>query len=206
MPIPTMRRYKACSGRRVTRAIGASGPRRRVRRRSDRSDRLKRRPLSSGAFNHRALYVWRMDKRCPAGGRCGPSTFQTAARRAAWLSREEAIMGTSVRVELWSDDCVSGEAAITAVMGRMHEIDEGDEPVQAGIGADTHQSRGRQCSGADQPADVRHHRPLDRVLEAFRGRVRHHVRQRGPFVRLPLRIHPAKTTWRGRGAAIATAT
>jgi thiamine biosynthesis lipoprotein len=47
-----------------------------------------------------------------------------------WLSREEVIMGTLVRVELWSDDRVAGEAAITAVMGRMHEIDEAMSPFK----------------------------------------------------------------------------
>ena len=39
-------------------------------------------------------------------------------------------MGTLVRVELWSDDRVAGEAAITAVMGRMHEIDEAMSPFK----------------------------------------------------------------------------
>jgi thiamine biosynthesis lipoprotein len=48
---------------------------------------------------------------------------QTAAQ-GGWLSREEAIMGTSVRVELWSEDRAAGEAAIAAVMDRMHQIDE----------------------------------------------------------------------------------
>ncbi|HEY4039417.1 MAG TPA: FAD:protein FMN transferase, partial [Burkholderiaceae bacterium] len=47
-----------------------------------------------------------------------------ARARGDWLSREEAIMGTSVRVELWSEDRAAGEAAIAAVMDRMHHIDE----------------------------------------------------------------------------------
>jgi thiamine biosynthesis lipoprotein len=47
-----------------------------------------------------------------------------------WLSREEGIMGTSVRVELWSVDRAAGEAAIAAVMGRMHEIDETMSPFK----------------------------------------------------------------------------
>ena len=47
-----------------------------------------------------------------------------------WLSREEAIMGTSVRVELWSDDRAAGEAAIGAVMERMHQIDETMSPFK----------------------------------------------------------------------------
>jgi len=40
-----------------------------------------------------------------------------------WLSRDEAIMGTAIRVELWSDKRADGEAAIDAVMAEMHRID-----------------------------------------------------------------------------------
>ena len=47
-----------------------------------------------------------------------------------WLSREEAIMGTSVRVELWSEDRAAGETAIAAVMDRMHAIDETMSPFK----------------------------------------------------------------------------
>jgi FAD:protein FMN transferase len=46
------------------------------------------------------------------------------------LSREEPIMGTSVRVELWSEDRAAGEAAIAAVMERMHQIDETMSPFK----------------------------------------------------------------------------
>jgi FAD:protein FMN transferase len=41
----------------------------------------------------------------------------------AWASRDEAIMGTAIRVELWADDRAAGEAAIDAVMAEMHRID-----------------------------------------------------------------------------------
>ena len=40
-----------------------------------------------------------------------------------WLSREEAIMGTAISVELWSDEPQRGDAAIAAVMADMHRID-----------------------------------------------------------------------------------
>lgn len=40
-----------------------------------------------------------------------------------WQAREEAIMGTPIRVELWSDDERAGSAAINAVMHEMHRID-----------------------------------------------------------------------------------
>lgn len=42
---------------------------------------------------------------------------------AAWLSREEAIMGTRCAVELWSEDPAAGEAAIDAVFADMRRID-----------------------------------------------------------------------------------
>ena len=44
--------------------------------------------------------------------------------RAEWLERTEAIMGTRVYVELWSQDKAKGNAAISAVMAEMHRIDD----------------------------------------------------------------------------------
>ncbi|HIP53021.1 MAG TPA: FAD:protein FMN transferase [Chromatiales bacterium] len=43
--------------------------------------------------------------------------------QAAWYSREEAIMGTRISVQLWSDDSAAAEEAIDAVMAEMHRID-----------------------------------------------------------------------------------
>jgi thiamine biosynthesis lipoprotein len=42
---------------------------------------------------------------------------------AEWLSDEQAIMGTSVRVELWHENAAEGRAAIAAVMDEMRRID-----------------------------------------------------------------------------------
>lgn len=62
--------------------------------------------------------------------------WRPAARPAAapvpagWLSREEAIMGTAIRVELWADDACEGQAAIDAVMAEMHRINEAMSPVK----------------------------------------------------------------------------
>ena len=47
-----------------------------------------------------------------------------------WLSGEQAIMGTAIRVELWSEDPAVGEAAIAAVMGEMHRIDAAMSPYK----------------------------------------------------------------------------
>jgi thiamine biosynthesis lipoprotein len=42
---------------------------------------------------------------------------------AGWVVREEAIMGTAIRVELWAEDRRLGERAAAAVMEEMHRID-----------------------------------------------------------------------------------
>lgn len=47
---------------------------------------------------------------------------------AGWVVREEAIMGTAIRVELWAPDRRSGEAAAAAVMDEMHRIDRAMSP------------------------------------------------------------------------------
>jgi thiamine biosynthesis lipoprotein len=43
---------------------------------------------------------------------------------AEWRSREDAIMGTRIYVEVWTDDGAKGEAAIDAVMAEMRRIDD----------------------------------------------------------------------------------
>ena len=57
--------------------------------------------------------------------------LNAAVRRGGWLRAEEAIMGTSVSVELWCDERRAGEAAIAAVMADMRRIDRTMSPVQA---------------------------------------------------------------------------
>jgi thiamine biosynthesis lipoprotein len=52
----------------------------------------------------------------------------TAASRAGWMRRDEAIMGTAISVELWSDDALAGRSAIDAVMQEMHRIDRTMSP------------------------------------------------------------------------------
>lgn len=43
--------------------------------------------------------------------------------QGGWIVREEAIMGTAIRVELWADERARGEAAAQAVIDEMHRID-----------------------------------------------------------------------------------
>ena len=47
---------------------------------------------------------------------------------AGWMQREEAIMGTAIKVELWAEDRRSGEAAVAAVMDEMHRVDRAMSP------------------------------------------------------------------------------
>jgi len=51
-----------------------------------------------------------------------------SAGAAGWFAREEAIMGTAIRVELWSDSRAQAEAAMAAVMAEMHRIDRTMSP------------------------------------------------------------------------------
>ena len=46
-----------------------------------------------------------------------------AAPAGRWFSRDEAIMGTAIHVELWSDDRQAATDALEAVMHEMHRID-----------------------------------------------------------------------------------
>lgn len=47
-----------------------------------------------------------------------------ATSHAEWYEREEAIMGTRVAVQLWSEDPALAERAMDAVIGEMHRTDE----------------------------------------------------------------------------------
>ena len=53
---------------------------------------------------------------------------RTEPANAGWVVREEAIMGTAIKVELWADDKRVGEAAAAAVMDEMHRIDRAMSP------------------------------------------------------------------------------
>lgn len=49
---------------------------------------------------------------------------------AQWFEQEQAIMGTSVRVELWSENSHQAHAAIAAVMAEMHHVDALMSPLK----------------------------------------------------------------------------
>ena len=61
---------------------------------------------------------------------CFSLSMPITAAQAQWLTGEEAIMGTAIRVELWSEDGAAGEAAIAAVMAEMHRVDRQMSPYK----------------------------------------------------------------------------
>src|SRR5687768_1759570 len=68
----------------------------------------------------RAVSRWRQ---FPMLALIAASLLCSATVQAAWLEREEAIMGTRCVVELWAEDVPAGEAAIEAVFADMRRID-----------------------------------------------------------------------------------
>ncbi|MGH8203985.1 MAG: FAD:protein FMN transferase [Steroidobacteraceae bacterium] len=48
----------------------------------------------------------------------------SAAARADWHAREEAVMGTRIAVEVWHEDPAAAASAIEAVIAEMRRIDE----------------------------------------------------------------------------------
>ena len=55
----------------------------------------------------------------------------SATAQGGWMQREQAIMGTSVTVQLWADDRAQGVAAMAAVMAEMQRIDRTYSPHRA---------------------------------------------------------------------------
>jgi len=55
---------------------------------------------------------------------------KVSSTQASWMIREEAIMGTAIRVELWHEEPTQGEAALDAVMEEMHRIDRSMSPFK----------------------------------------------------------------------------
>jgi thiamine biosynthesis lipoprotein len=66
-----------------------------------------------------SLPLWRPGRAAAAEPRRQP----LVSGAGNWMSRDAAIMGTAVRVELWAEQARAGRAAIDAVMAEMHRID-----------------------------------------------------------------------------------
>jgi len=78
------------------------------------------------------------------------------------MSREEAIMGTAIRVELWHEEAAVGAAAMEAVMAEMHRIDRAMSPFKA----DSELSRiNRKAAEAPLPISAEMFGLLERSVE-----------------------------------------
>jgi thiamine biosynthesis lipoprotein len=84
---------------------------------------------------------------------------------AGWLRCEEAIMGTSVTVDLWAERRAEGEAAAQAVMAEMHRIDRTMSPHKP----DSELSRiNREAGQRPVPLSAEMLRLLDKAIEFSR--------------------------------------
>lgn len=62
---------------------------------------------------------------------CLAGLLWTETALSDWLIGEQAIMGTSIRVELWSDDKKFGQNIISQIMTEMHRIDSLMSPYKS---------------------------------------------------------------------------
>jgi FAD:protein FMN transferase len=94
-----------------------------------------------------------------AAAACAAEPAQAVA--AGWFSRDEAIMGTAIRVELWADGAAQAGAAIDAVMAEMHRIDRAMSPHKA----DSPLSRlNREAAVAPVPVSNEMFRLIERAI------------------------------------------
>ncbi|MFL6665451.1 MAG: FAD:protein FMN transferase, partial [Rhizobacter sp.] len=100
----------------------------------------------------------------PSAVQRGARLFRGRERTSAggWISRDEAIMGTAIRVELWSDDRTAGVLAIDAVMEEMHRIDHAMSPFKP---ASELSRINRDAAAAAVPVSEEMFRLLERALE-----------------------------------------
>jgi thiamine biosynthesis lipoprotein len=94
-----------------------------------------------------------------------PTQGVAQGARGAWLSRDEAIMGTAIRVELWCENPSAGAAAIDAVMAEMHRIDRTMSPYKS----ESDLSRiNRDAAARPVPVSEEMYGLLERALEFSR--------------------------------------
>ncbi len=65
----------------------------------------------------------------PGAGRT-PRPLPQSLPGGTWYSRDEAIMGTAIRVELWCEERAAALSAISAVIDLMHHVDETMSPYK----------------------------------------------------------------------------
>jgi thiamine biosynthesis lipoprotein len=89
------------------------------------------------------------------------SAAPPAAASGCWLQCEEAIMGTSIQVDLWADTTTQAQDAVDAVMAEMHRIDHAMSPHRP----DSELSRiNREAAHAPVPLSPEMERLIERAL------------------------------------------
>lgn len=79
-----------------------------------------------GARGVRMLAALRGSLRRP-----GSAAHVANTAEGAWYSRDEAIMGTAIRVELWCTDTRAAKEAMDEVIASMHHVDASMSPFRA---------------------------------------------------------------------------
>jgi len=69
--------------------------------------------------------------RTPRAAAVQPPAAVAVPDGGRWFARDEAIMGTAIHVELWSDDAALAQRAMDAVMAEMHRIDRLMSPYKS---------------------------------------------------------------------------
>lgn len=92
---------------------------------------IRRLPSSSGALAP-WLVSWRnlLLQLVPQLGLLGLIGLLAMPAQAEWHERRATAMGTSIHVELWSEDAAVAEQALTAVIAEMHRIDAQFSPYK----------------------------------------------------------------------------
>jgi thiamine biosynthesis lipoprotein len=76
--------------------------------------------------------------------------------RAEWYARDEAIMGTAIRVELWHEEAAAAQAAMAAVMDEMRRIDARMSPykVDSELSRINREAAARPVAISQEMADI----------------------------------------------------
>jgi thiamine biosynthesis lipoprotein len=94
-----------------------------------------------------------------------PAVAAVAPARGQWFGRDEAIMGTAIHVELWSEDAALARRALDAVRAEMHRVDRLLSPFKA----ESELSRvNREAAGAAVPVSAETFGLVERSLHFSR--------------------------------------
>ena len=128
----------------------------------------------------------------PVFGGVRARAFVQSAPDSGWFAREEAIMGTAIRVELWCDSRREAEAAMAAVMAEMHRIDRAMSPHKPASELSRINQRAARAPVALSEEMFLPGRTRVPLFTTFGRRLRHQLRRGRPALRLPPRHLPQR--------------